>query len=362
VASIIDGFRRPLSGSYNLWRLVDSRFFDGETAPASDRHIICDIDKTYLETEFATLLQIAKIAFENAQDKITVRGASEVLLAARWGLMDELGRPEQDYPRSLHFVSSSPPQLRSVLEEKFALDGLDWSSDTFKNQAYNIRKGRFDLLKQQIAYKTAAILNLMHQQKENTRYYMLGDNAEADVPIYLGIKLFVEHRLSGEKFREYLQLLGVEAEVARALLERFTLPPRGRVEAILIRRIKKLPAKMRSPLTKPVVFFDNFFEVALVFSLLGLIDARTLWELIRSFHARYGISREKIAGYLRGARRNATEALPLEDIDALLEKLGTAEADSQAVEIHLPHDGGIALLDADEILQYCKKLVESLEL
>jgi hypothetical protein len=40
----------------------------------------------------------------------------------------------------------------------------------------------------------------MHQQLADARYYMIGDNAEADLPIYLGIKLFVEQRISTPRY------------------------------------------------------------------------------------------------------------------------------------------------------------------
>jgi hypothetical protein len=134
VANLISGFRRPLSGIYNLWRLVDSRFFERELTRPGLQHIICDIDKTYLETDFDTLLKIAKIAFEDAHDKITVQGASEVLLAARWGLMNVPLTGDQPFPRPLHFVSSSPPQLRSVLEN------LPWTASIGRRIPLKIRR------------------------------------------------------------------------------------------------------------------------------------------------------------------------------------------------------------------------------
>lgn len=351
MARILSRFRRPLGGIYNLWRLVDSRFFDHDHRYAEREQLICDIDKTYLETDFDSLLKIAKIAFEDAHDKITVPGASEVLLAARWGNMAEGELESGRFPRPLHFVSSSPPQLRTVLEEKFALDGLDWSSDTFKNQAYNIRKGRFDLLRQQIAYKTAAILNLISKQEGDVSYYMLGDNAEADAQIYLGVKLFIERRLSPRGYLQYLQLVGVEEDVAHDLLDRFTVPPRGMVRGILIRRVKNLPYFERSAITRPIVEFENFVEVALLFALLGLFDASVLEDVLRRLHNRYALTRESIAAAIEGARPLAGTTVTEQDFARLAARWGRVE---DGRSLRLPHENELGHMSEDEMLHRCK--------
>ena len=99
-------------------KLIDHRAREPFPDQAGLAHVVCDIDKTYLETEFESLTRVASIAFESATDKITVTGATDVLLAVRWGAME--APLSDDWPRPLHFVSSSPPQLRAVLEEKLA--------------------------------------------------------------------------------------------------------------------------------------------------------------------------------------------------------------------------------------------------
>src|SRR4051812_23103393 len=97
---------RVFGGSYDFTKLIDLRQLDlQDGGDKATFQVICDIDKTYLETNFESVLQMVRIAFEDASQKVTVRGASEVLLAARWGLgtLDKT-----DYPRPLHFVSASP--------------------------------------------------------------------------------------------------------------------------------------------------------------------------------------------------------------------------------------------------------------
>lgn len=290
--------QRNPSSSYDLWQLVDMRKFEDLGDSTRNIQFICDIDKTYLETTFESWVKMARIAFEDAEDKITVSGASDVLMAGRWGNLNEPiteERGQSSYPRPLHFVSSSPSQLRAVLEEKLSLDGLDWSSDTFKNQAYNLKKGRFDLLKHQVAYKTAAILRLMESQADGISYILIGDNAESDPFIYLGIKLLTEQRLSPQTFEIYLELLGVEHTVSHTLWQGIKRIPRCKVDGIFIRNLTQYNYFGESPLTDPICLFESFFDVNLYFLLHKIIDFDVFWGVTKSLHNKYGISLHEIA-------------------------------------------------------------------
>lgn len=289
MARILPSLSRQRTERYDLWRVVNSRVV--EQFPDGNKSIqfICDIDKTYLETEFESLVKMAKIAFfEGAHDKVTVEGAAEVLLALRWGDMNDLSQNAREYPRPLHFVSSSPPQLRGVLEEKLTLDGLDWSSDTFKDQAYNIRKGRFDLLRHQVAYKSAAIINLMKEPLSS--YYMLGDSAESDAYIYLGIKLFLEKKISLEAYKNYLSFSGVEKSAAEAILTHLYESVSAQVSGILIRNLPKYHFISEPPLTDPIFLFADYYDVVLYFAYRKLLAESQLWHLTRIFHNFYRIT------------------------------------------------------------------------
>jgi hypothetical protein len=131
------------------------------------------------------------------------------------------------------------------------------------------------------------------------------------------------------------------------------------VEAILIRKVKDLGSFPRLTISKSIVLFDNFLEVAFIFALRGLIDAESLGELLRTLHNRYGISRGKIAAFLRAARRRANPALTAEAIGTLLERWDTGDSAEKEVEIVLPEDGGLSGLQEDEIMQYCTRWIES---
>jgi hypothetical protein len=276
--------------SYKIWKVIDSRFL--EDVSQAKEHLICDIDKTYLETPFESLIKFAQIPFEKARAKITVSGAKEVLQAYRNSASSEAG-----VHKPLHFVSASPPQLRKVLSEKFRWDGLTWSSDTYKDQTYNLLKGRFSQFKHQVAYKSAAILNLLLHYKSGSHLHMIGDNAESDPVIYLGMKLFIEGRLSRKAYVQYLRIFDVPRLESLQLLRHTKIAPM-QVSSVLIRCLDNSKYPTQEPLTDPILYFHNFFETALYFLTKGSIDLRYLSSLSRTFHSYYGISTPQMLRYL----------------------------------------------------------------
>ena len=341
---------------YRLARLVDCR--RRQSAQQGGLHFVCDIDKTYLETEFESVLRMARIAFEAAVDKITVAGAADVLKIARWGSEDQ-ARPadasgDDPWPRALHFVSSSPPQLRAVLEEKMALDGLDWSSDTFKNQAYNLRMGRMDLLRQHVAYKSLALLNLVASAADGSRFVLIGDNAESDAYIYSGVRLLLAGRLSATGFRGWLEASGVESSVAADLSD--SLPdPRGcSVVSILIRKVNGYSFVAEPPLTDPIRLFSDYFEAALTLFNQGYLPATALWDLTRSFHNQHGMPLSRITEVLTLAASGAPPDVH-QEIESALTRLGAAPLPAQPASTALTvTDAALDGLGETEILQHAR--------
>ena len=292
-------FARSGTNKYNFRKLIDSRVLDPVQPDEDQVQIICDIDKTYLETEFDSVFSMARIAFEAPEAKVTVAGAKEVLLRLRWSPnMQRLAAP-------LHFVSSSPPQLRPVLEEKLTMDGLDWNSDTFKNQVYNVLKGRMDLLRQHVAYKSGAILSLMQRSTTAGKYYLIGDNAESDPFIYMGVYLYTKGLISTAGYQRYLGFSGIEESTLSDFEKMFPLPPAGEISGIMIRNTRKRPQHDPSPLSIPIRFFDNFFQAALILINSDLLATESLWPLSRKFHNLYGHPRRDLLACLQEFKTSA---------------------------------------------------------
>jgi len=290
--------------SYEIWKLVNQRIFIEERGFCHPLQIICDIDKTYLETKFESLAMLAKIAIESSEDKVTVQGADVVLSWLRWGCADDLKGFSVDQVIPLHFVSSSPPQLRRTLEEKLMFDGLMWSSDTFKDQAYNIMKGKFKLLKHQIPYKVAAILNLIGKMRDQTRIILIGDNAESDPLIYQAISLLLSDKISQDDFVKALELKGVQAEQTRDILRQIPDLPKGIRTNIFIRRLEKYSYDP-SPIggESAIYYFDHYLELAIQLLNLKLMDPRDPFRLMQLLHNNSGFSLRAIMTGLDAAKR-----------------------------------------------------------
>src|SRR6476660_7609793 len=104
------------------------------------------LGKTYLRTEFDTLIDQVRIAFERADEKRKITGAATLLREmARAGV-------------SIHILSGSPEQMRRRLEDKLRLDGIVWDSFILKPNLQNMLRLRFRALKDQLGYKLPALL------------------------------------------------------------------------------------------------------------------------------------------------------------------------------------------------------------
>ncbi|SMF22466.1 phosphatase domain-containing protein [Pseudobacteriovorax antillogorgiicola] len=296
-------FGKSAFGNYDFRQLVNTRIFE----PFRDGtiQIVCDIDKTYLETSFETKMQMLRIVLEEAKDKVTVQGASPFLVACRWRHPYGLpGQDEQLAPRPLHFVSASPPQLRNTLEEKLRYDGLDWTSDTFKNQAYNIRKGRIGLLRHHVAYKTATLYTIMKDAKPGSRFLLIGDNAEFDGYIYIGLALFLDGKLSADQYIRYLVAGGIQDEVATDLRKLLLSErPDVRVDGILIREAPGYQTVYHPPITDVIFTFGNYFEALMLMIHRDMVDIRSLPRLVRRFHNQCLFPRELLISNLESLKQ-----------------------------------------------------------
>lgn len=267
---------------YDVWKLVNREVFASEAQWQHPMQIVCDIDKTYLESHYETLRGMARIMLENAMDKITVAGARELLRALKF----------QDHPRicaagvtvPLHFVSSSPPQLRAVLEHKIGMDYLSCASNSFKDQIYNLKKAKFSLLKQQVSYKVAAILALASTCTNLKQLILIGDNAESDPYIYMLVKYILTARISRADSTACLGVMGISAEMAGELFARLDCFEAKAVQPpqvlIAIRRAHLALPQPSSPLVQDIFWFEHYLHLAIMLSELGYIQPTGLCQFL----------------------------------------------------------------------------------
>ena len=350
--------RRPLK--YDYRKLINRRVLN--SIDSTNKHIVCDIDKTYLETDFDSVMKLVKIPFEDAEDKITVDGANEVLSACRWGFVEE---HIDNKKVSIQFVSSSPPQLRSVLTDKLLMDNLDWDSDTFKNQAYNLRKGRVDQLNQHVVYKSAAIAHLLEQLSASSSVVLIGDNAEMDAYIYLGLLLLCQKKLTIKGYTSYLELAGVAPAIADDFTHSLKDISKVKITGIFIRKAPGYHTLECSPFTEMITKFENYFQCALQLSHLGFLNSQKFQQLGRSFHNKFhrsiGSLLSDTHAFLKSNRVESDLELTLTTFLNTLKKFHSSEI-SEVGDRHVPNlDRLLAELPAEDmILQHAEKWIRQL--
>lgn len=268
--------------AYNVWKLVNRRVFASETDLGQPVQVISDIDKTYLETAFDTIGEIAKIAIETADEKKTVDGARNFLRQLKWGKAKSGSDFRPKVP--LHFVSSSPPQLRAVLEEKISMDALSWSSDSFKDQVYNLRLGKISLLKHQVSYKMASILSLCTKFTRAKQILLIGDNAETDPFIYLLVKKVLEQTIDKKECMSLLSFLDVSESIGKQIFEGIgELKKVDRVD-IMIRQIPGKKLTIPDTYKSDLLVFEDYFQAAILAHFLGYLSVDCIEKVMISMH------------------------------------------------------------------------------
>jgi hypothetical protein len=232
---------------------------------------IWDIDKTYLSTHFSSLRGLSRIPLELAVDKQAIAGMPEVLRGIRRG-------PGPGYGCvPLYFVTASPPQLRSVLEQKMLLDGVEFDGITFKDWWRLVKQGRPKRFLDQVGFKVCALLE-GRTRRPLAAEYLFGDDAERDADAFSLYADLVHRSLTEAEADDRMAACGMREDNRRcalALLKR--LPgKRGTVEKVFIHLEKGTPPERFerfAPLVTPV---RGGFQLGLALFALGLVDEETV--------------------------------------------------------------------------------------
>ena len=273
--------------AYDIRHLLNYNESPFPIKQTSQEQVICDIDKTYLETRTSSIFDLAKAALETSQDKKTVLDANKYLEALLWSEKKSTEYPLNYpiFPKNLHFVSASPPQLKTTLVEKFLMDRLCWSSITLKNQLYNIKKIKFHLLREQFSFKTLAIFHLF-DKNPRCEFFLIGDNAESDPYIYTGIKLFKDGTLSHKGYMEFLRMAGLTRESIRTVAQSKGFLKPAKIKNIFIRDLGTNHTTLIDPYITKFKSYKNLFLQSYQLGYLSeKIFAKILRELYGKFHS-----------------------------------------------------------------------------
>ncbi len=222
-----------------------------------------DLDKTYLQTEFDSLRDLLRTAFQKAHEKTAVPGAS--------ALIRELAA---NGDTRLCIVSGSPKQLRSVLEEKLKLDGVVWDEFVLKDNVGNLMRGRFRALRGQVGYKLPALLESRAKAPVEAEEVLFGDDAEADAFIYSLFADMVAGRVDERVLKKILETANLYPDETEKVLTAWKkIPVADPVRRIFIHLDRLTPPAHFADYGPRVVPIFNYFQAALVLLADGHLTA-----------------------------------------------------------------------------------------
>lgn len=268
---------RSPRGRYPLSTDNQRELPEGYDGPA----FIWDIDKTYLSTNFSSLMGLLSIPLEFAVDKIAIPGMPEVIRALRRG-------PGEEYAGNpLYFVSASPPQLRSVLEHKMLMDGVEYDGLTSKDWLRCLLQFRPGRLREQVGFKLCALLT-GKLDRPGAREYLFGDDVERDAVAFSLYARLVNGELAPGDAAAAMRSEGVKRDdrgFAFALLE--TLPRKlGMVERIFINLERNTSPEKFEQYGDIVIPVRGAGQLAFALYEMGLIDNGSIGWVIESIKAK----------------------------------------------------------------------------
>ena len=257
--------------------------------------LLWDIDKTYLNTRFSSLRGLAAIPFEFAIDKEAIPGVVPLIRALRHG-------PDVSSAITpLYFISGSPPQLRTVVEKKMTLDGVDFDGITFKDQWGLVRSGRVRDVRKQVGYKLKALLLYRQVVSDGARWLMFGDDVEDDANVFL---LFGETcaGLRGIALQQRLAHHHVHPQDQAEILNLCESIPISRdpVALVCIRQVRHRPLEASDP---RVFATPNYLATALLCAHRGFIRPQAVAAVARGMRRR-GMPDAQVSAAIEYAREH----------------------------------------------------------
>ncbi len=274
---------------------------------------VWDLDKTYLRTKFESFGDLVRTIRQTAKDKVAYPGATPLLRALRRGA---------NGVRPIYFVSASPPQIREKILEKFALDGVEIDGIYFKDNLRNVRPGRFKRLREQMGYKTLALMDLRGKLPQGAVETTFGDDAETDVAIYSIFSEIMEGRIANWPLYEFMLKQGVFRDEALRIAWRARKLGRreGGVRRIFITVHRDhLDPRYFRRFGQRVTGTRTYFQTAMALHAEDRIGIEDVAVVAEELLGRGGMSKFELTRQLDDLRRRAV--LKAEDIARFSAKL-----------------------------------------
>ena len=268
-----------------------------------------DLDKTYLRTDFDTVRDLVRTAFERADEKRTNPGAATLLREmARAGV-------------SIHILSGSPEQMRRRLEDKLRLDGIRWDTFTLKPNLQNVLRLRFRALRDQLGYKLPSLLASRATSSDTftgVKETLFGDDAEADAFVYSLYADIMAGHVDSELVHAIFEKGRVYEDVMEKALDSIrNVVAEDVVERILIHLERQTAPRDFHVFGKRVVPFYNYLQAAFVVHEDGRLPSEATLRVAAELVSLHRFDGDALArsyldlarrGHLRGTRTDELEA------------------------------------------------------
>lgn len=285
--------------------------------------ITCDVDKTYLDTDFKSAIGLMTIPLEWAEDKETVAGMGPVLKELRHGRRGL----SQQVP--FYFLTASPPMLLPVLYRKMLLDGVQCDGVTMKDWRsvlLKVRRPRW--LKRQLAYKLSALLHQRSLLPSLAREILIGDDAESDALVYAIYADVLAGRITRDEVTATLEQQGfddLEMEAVSQAIDRLRRPG-DRVDRIYIYLATGRPPQTFDRFSETVVPCLSPFQLAVHLVLSDVVRNEAALSAARDLIRRGRADPASLTGELmEGVSRSVFDPEFLEPLHLRLHREGLVQ-------------------------------------
>lgn len=235
-----------------------------------------DLDRTYLDTDIRSVRGMLRSALETASEKRNVPGA-DVLLR---GLL------AHDPDARAAILSGSPTQMRSVLEEKLALDGIRFDSLVLKDNLRNITRGRFRAVRGQLGYKLPRLLAHRLSEAPHTTESLFGDDAEVDALIYALYADLIAGHANEQTLVEVMRAgAAYDDQIEHALRSFRRIEAHDAVQDIWIHVDRGVPLRAFEHLGPRVHVVFSWFQAAISLWARGRLSTDTVSAMARRLDA-----------------------------------------------------------------------------
>lgn len=287
-----------------------------------------DLDKTYLDTDIHSMRGLVRAALEGAAEKRNVPGSASLLRAL----------VEHDPACRVAILSGSPRQMRTVLEEKLALDGIRWDEMILKDSLGHIRRGRLRAVRSQVGYKLPALLRARAGMGPSVHETLFGDDSEVDALVYTLYAEALAGRLTEGELSRIMKAGDAYDEAVRTAVSAMgRLPRADAVEDIFIRLDRGVPPAWFRKLGSRVVPVFSWLQAALVLFKRERLGAELTARVVRASADEAGMDEHQLASHVQDiVRRHHVDA---QDIRELLSQTRPLESASPAILQALDHLG-----------------------